>query len=705
MNVIIHYPGKLHIERECDYSGSFNSIWLKIIHDNNELQQFVSIDEFFSKFLVYRNGTRLWNASTYCTKADNIIIVAINKGSVVPLSKPNVTKVKTCTCCKKEDAVFIDEFNILTYEKREEGRSLKLAYCKDCFTKAVKEFAFKNIRKKEPLSGITVDIGLSGERDSTIAAYFLASYKEQYGTNIDIKCVYNNIGLGNYDDKRQKSAENVAKEYGFDFKVNYVDIGMLDELYKNDTAGTMNTRYCNMCTYLTGFREYGEYANIRVLSATGSRTLEDDFVSKIYGTYSDDTKTLVNRIYVLRGLSEDIISLYAAISNINYYVGDCPLQVSSPHYFCRKLAVNPLKAISKWVYKQEDKYEELKMTSPFGYVSSKRDISYFAKCIKRSDGEWVDLQNISIADYKDLEEEHLKERYKEVDILDKRFYEIRQASESKWLRDKVNSFKVAMKEDEMKSQNIYLNSGLNFLITKYVLLYITKRDYKIVLVSINNIEEHIISKLLGVKDNNGLAIKQLDEYFSSENYDEYVLCLYRLLINGIICISKEKREKDRDINVLFYDKYKLFSEPERSELIEVLNLSENQIVFQNSMDEINNPNKIYRFAICISYDINDLIRFESKLNESNVKTIKIFVHPSDIITILKGSLAALNEKYAPLDIVWKNNQIEISKFYKKQVLYILSDMINFENRINSIEKPNVLNTINTGTMIKKQIEF
>lgn len=401
----------------------------------------------------------------------------------------------------------------MTNEKGEADHSSIVAYCKDCFTRAVKKFAFNNISKKEPLSGFTVDIGLSGERDSTIAAYFLANYREQHGSNIDVKCVYNNIGLGHYDDERQKNAENVAKEYGFDFKVNNVDIGMLDDLYKKDAAGNMNTRYCNMCTYLTGFREYGEYANIKVLSATGSRTLEDDFVSKIYGTYTDDTKTLANRIYILKGLSEDIISLYAAINNINYFLGDCPMQVSSPHYFCRKIAVNPLKAISQWIYKREDKYAELKDLYPFGYVSSKKNISYFGKCIRRSDNEWIDLRNISMANYKELGEKHLKEQYREVDILDKNFYKMRQASESKWLKCNMADFKAAMKEDEIKAQKLYLRSGLNFLITRYILLYINKRDYKVILDSINNIEERIINILLEKQNDDGLSIKKIKRIF------------------------------------------------------------------------------------------------------------------------------------------------------------------------------------------------
>uniref|UniRef100_UPI0006CF58C9 hypothetical protein n=1 Tax=Clostridium sp. NkU-1 TaxID=1095009 RepID=UPI0006CF58C9 len=191
----------------------------------------------------------------------------------------------------------------------------------------------------------------------------------------------------------------------------------------------------------------------------------------------------------------------------------------------------------------------------------------------------------------------------------------------------------------------------------------------------------------------------------SDNYDDYISSLYRLFNHGVICITQRKKEKIRNISVLLYDKYKLFNKSEKSELLETLNLSENEIVFQKSIDEIDNSDKIRKYAICISKEINDLIRFESKLNENEVNTTKIFIHISDIITILKGSFTKLNEKYLPLDIVGEKDCTEVSKFYKKQILYILSDMINFENRVDLIEKPNVLNIINMNTMFKKQIEF
>lgn len=704
MNVIIHYPGKLHIEKECDYNGSFNSLWVKLINHINEMQQFVSMDAFFSRFLVYKNGTRLWEASTYCEKGDIIIIAAVNKGSVVPVCNPNITKIETCIFCNKEDAVFIDEFNILTNVKGEERSTLK-AYCKECFTKAVREFAFNNIRKMEPLNGYTVDIGISGERDSTMAAYFLANYKEQHDTNIDIKGVYNNIGLGYYDDLRQKWAEIVANKYGFDFKVNHVDIGLLGDFYKHDTVGYMNTRYCNMCTYLTGFRNYGEYSNVRVLSATGARTLEDDFVSKIYGTYKDDTKLHGNRLYVLKGLSEDIISLYAAICNVNYCIADCPLQGTSPHYFCRKLAVNPLKAISRWVYKQDDEDTDLKDLSPFGYMSSKKSIPYFVKCIQRSDGEWVNLSNITMADYKDLGDEQLKARYCEVDILDKNFYDIKKASEDKWLKDEVEDFKVALNENEMKSQKLALKADLIILVKTFVLLYINKKDYRTVLISINRIEEYIINKILETQNSEMLTIGQLNEYFTSHNYDEYSLSLYRLMIYGVVYIPQGKGKSNRHFNVVLCDKYKLLDESDRSELLKSVNSSVDEVEFIYCTDEINDQDKSSRFAICISTDMDDLRRFESILNKSNSKAIKIFVHVSEQLTILRGSFTAFDKKYAPIDLVVTNNEIDMSTLYKKQVIYILLDMMSFEDRANLIEKPNVLTVINLNTMQKKQINF
>ena len=693
MKILLHFPGKFHIEKEIDIEGSFYSIWVKFVSDLSDMKQYISMEAFFSRFMVYRNGTRLWNFMSTCENKDNLIIVAINKISNVSIAPLHRDKRIGCSQCEGV-AIYVDKYNLL--EENDEKR--EKAYCKECFCKKILQKAYRNIEKIEYIENYIIDIGLSGERDSTIAAYLLMEFIKEKKLKVEVIGVYNNIGLGYYDEEREKSAIITAKNLGINCKINYVDIGMLDEVCNQNVAGEMRIDFCKMCTYLSGWRDVGAYEGKMVISVTGSNTLEDEYVSKLYGAYMEEESKVLNKIHVLQGMSEDIVALYGAIKNIDYCVEDCPIQCSSPHYFCRKIALNPLKAISPWVYKTKDVFKNLIEEYPFGLISNKKTIKYFSKTIKRTDGKWVDLTQITVGNSYKIFNDVLEENDQKVNELEKRYFKKRVESEYQWIEKRGKILIENLHDDLIKKQTLELNPDFSFLSTEYVLLYKKHSMYDLKLKEISILEQRILNLF---KNKKTITIGEILAMNSEIPEDKLGVSICKLLLCRIIVFNQTKkciRENKMVVRkIAIYDKNKFLKDAVFSRAFD---LEDIEIIYNMHRTDVGIDQT---YNVFISDEFNELQQYEK---ENCARNESMYVHIANTITIMKGSIERFLEKFEPYN--WENegnNEGKIEYFFQNQIIMEILNMVIFDKDSFNCKHPNDILLINRNNREKNKISF
>lgn len=181
---------------------------------------------------------------------------------------------------------------------------------------------------------------------------------------------------------------------GLPLKINNVDIGLLDEFIKKHKGKEVTGRYCSMCTRLSGWKNLGDYEGENIVSLTGSSTLEDKLTDRIFGNIQEQRDGKIRKLKILEDLPEDVISLFAALKNIDYYVGDCPIQEASPQYYCRRFFINDIKRNTNWLYRGNNNiYSKC--------VVNKRvvgGIIAYNTVLQRSDGKWISIKGIKVSD-------------------------------------------------------------------------------------------------------------------------------------------------------------------------------------------------------------------------------------------------------------------------------------------------------------------
>lgn len=704
MRILIHYPGQLHKEYNITLNNvKFFTILKQLIKDEKTLIDYLNEEYFYSRFITYKNGKRFYSFNDECKDEDFILIIAANKLKMVKnVFEKEVNNKSKCSVCNNKDVVYIDN-GILEREKEE------TYLCQDCFKKKIKEKAFENISHMKLTNDSIIDFGLSGERDSTIALYLLLEYRKESNMKFKINCVFNSVGLGEYDKNRLLAAKIFYKrmcDKNDLFTVNKLDMnfeGDFDENKKNIDKCT--SKYCSICTRANGFREYGLYNNNKDLfTASGSGTIEDCFASKIMNKGESVSNTTVSynflkimnfrRVLILEGILEDMISIYACLNNINYHIGDCPLSMVSPNYLCRENSLNLIKAKTNWI---TSSYGDINLKynySVLGRISEERQINLRNKCIKSREGFLYGINGNSIR--KILKSIRDKEK---PDSLEEEFYNICIKSKIKYLNNKLDRY-VNIFRDEYVSNNVIIRLN-NVMVKEFDGIYFlyNKTLDSIELLEITEAEREIISI---IEKNKGITFNDLKLKSNNEFLDK-VMAIQNLVTLGIIKIqfAEDRKIKESDI-IYIQDKDEILNKSYQLILQDIFDTNENNIIFNNL--DIKNC-KEDDIVVIIESDASKIKEWYNKLK--NISTQIIYIHISSIITIFTNNYEDIEKNWnIIIDNIKINNRLEdnIKKKYRVQILSGLSELIlcDFQNIKNKVNNYNVMYYINLETGQKRK---
>ncbi|MFH0889622.1 MAG: TIGR00269 family protein [Candidatus Aenigmatarchaeota archaeon] len=221
------------------------------------------------------------------------------------------------------------------YERKYEGNS----YCAACFKTQFEKRVKRTIREYGLVGkNDVIVVGMSGGKDSSVVLLLL---KKIFGNRPDIKIMAVSVdeGIRNYRDKSLKAAKALAKRLGVGhytvrFKTN---LGKsLDEIMKRSTGNL------NSCTFCGVFRRYLLNRAARELGATKVCTghnMDDEAQAVLINYLKGDAKRLarmgpspsiskndkfIPRIKPLRDVPEKESALYAVLSDVGNYWGECP---------------------------------------------------------------------------------------------------------------------------------------------------------------------------------------------------------------------------------------------------------------------------------------------------------------------------------------------------------------------------------------------
>ncbi len=227
-------------------------------------------------------------------------------------------------------------------------------YCKKCLIHQVE----KRFRKTVVDNGLVgkgdrIAVGFSGSKDSSV----LLALMHKYFSNIaELIAVTIDEGISGYRDRSIEVAEKFAKQIGVEHKIfsfrDTLDIE-IDELKTG-----------NYCTFCGVFRR--RLLNKAALQLDADKlaighNLDDEIQSIMMNVIRGDfvglkrlgaigIEEFVRRIKPLRDIPEKEIKLYAILSGINFYDGECPHSLN-----------NVRRDVQKIINDLEEKYPGTKM--------------------------------------------------------------------------------------------------------------------------------------------------------------------------------------------------------------------------------------------------------------------------------------------------------------------------------------------------------
>lgn len=704
MRILIHYPGKLHIEYTITLKNiKFFTILEQLTKDEKILLDYINEEYFYSRFITYKNGKRFYSFNDKCKDDDFIMIIAVNKLKIVKnVFEQKLNNKSRCSICNNKDVVYIDN-GILEREKEE------TYLCQDCFKKRLQEKAFENISHMKLTNDSVVDFGLSGERDSTIALYLLLEYRKESDTKFKINCVFNSVGLGEYDKNRLLAAKNFYEKMCDkidSFTVNNLDMDFEGDFEKNKkNIDKFTSKYCSICTRANGFREYGLYNNNKDLfTASGSGTIEDCFANKIMNKGESVSNTTVNynflkvmnfrRMLILEGISEDMISIYACLNNINYYIGDCPLSIVSPNYLCRENSLNPIKAKTNWV---TSSYGDINLKynySVLGRISEERQINLRNKCIKSKDGILYGINSNSLKQIlKCIRDKEMP------DSLEEKFYNICINSKKKYLNNKLDIYKNIFL-DEYVINNVIISLN-NVIIKEFngICFFYNKTIDSIELLEITEEEREIISV---IEENKEITFNNLKLKSNNEFLDK-VKAIQNLVTLGIIKIQFDDYGKTKESNMIYIqDKDEILNKSYQLILQDIFDTNKENIIFNNLNIGKCKENDV---VIIIESDALNIKKWYNKLKDISMQVI--YIHINSIITIFTNNYEDIEKNWNIIIDNKKNDGIledNIKKKYRVQILSVLSELIlcDFQNIKYKLNNYNVMYYINIETGQKRK---
>ena len=225
------------------------------------------------------------------------------------------------------------------YTRKYEGNS----YCSTCFKDQFEKRVKKTIREHGLVEkNDVIVVGLSGGKDSSVS---LALMKKIFGDRPDIKIIAVSIdeGIEHYRDKSLEVTKELTKRLGVEhyivrFKSN---LGKsIDDVMADKAQGA--NKNLNSCTFCGVFRRYLLNRAARELGATKVCTghnMDDEAQAVLINYLKGDLKRLarmgpspalkknekfIPRIKPLRDIPEKEVALYALISKVGNYWGECP---------------------------------------------------------------------------------------------------------------------------------------------------------------------------------------------------------------------------------------------------------------------------------------------------------------------------------------------------------------------------------------------
>lgn len=225
------------------------------------------------------------------------------------------------------------------YTRRYEGNS----YCAPCFKDQFERRVKRTIRSHSLVEkNDVIVVGVSGGKDSSVS---LALMKKIFGDRPDVRIIAVSIdeGIEHYRDKSLEVTKELTKRLGVEhyivrFKNN---LGKsIDDVMAARAKGENSN--LNSCTFCGVFRRYLLNRAARELGATKVCTghnMDDEAQAVLINYLKGDLKRLarmgpnpalksnekfVRRIKPLRDIPEKEVALYALVSRIGNYWGECP---------------------------------------------------------------------------------------------------------------------------------------------------------------------------------------------------------------------------------------------------------------------------------------------------------------------------------------------------------------------------------------------
>jgi len=675
MKILVHYPNKIHDEVYFNVENkTFDEIWNAIVRKYEVLENYTTEKAFFSKFIVFRNGIRSYNFYTRCNNEDFYVIVASNKIQKVFSFDEKFVLPKKCDKCECENVVYLDSEHLL---------SKYTNLCLECFNDLMRSKTFENIAHKNLRDGSVVDFGISGERDSTLALYFLTKYKKIYKKDFRISCIFNAIGLGDYDNQRKSAAEKVFNTFCSkkdSFCVNELNIPMLSDYEKErDNYKGITAQYCNLCIRANSFREYALYNGVDLYVATGSGTVEDEYVNKLMnrgesypqGITSSKVRMFDNtrRILVLQGVSEDMLSLYAALNNVNYCIADCPLCNVSPNYFCRGFALNSIKATTNWVNNTYGDKTLDENCTIFGQVSNNRRINMNSKCIKSCDGNKRITGGFTVKDVLNSENNNDSD-------IEKFYYELCSNNKENWLAKNSNfkKFEELFKEPDVQMLPLKLSNNICITFKNDIIFKLDVNRDNIEILDLNKYEIKILKEIM---DNKETKIKDVILEITEAEYPEYVKAIQCLSAQGLIKIGNNidnTSKMERSLYII--DEEQMIEDNYKMIIKDIFNVekNENYNYFQDKIYDLSIINK-NSIVIYISSSVQKIKDFYEECKAIQNEFYVIYIHMMHPMIVFTNDLEKItNNCDFNLSFNLKVPSKEVIKQYNIQILSILSEI-------------------------------
>lgn len=399
-SLLVHYPGEFTCGMALRANHSFASAWTDVVQaGTGALAPYRDERALFGRFLVFRNGVRKFSLDWRLRQDDYVMVVAANKQTPVDGYSDVLDTPQPCTVCGSGPTAYVRIYG--------EGRdrcALDRAYCPACFEGYVEQAAFSNLDRTHIPVGGRIYLGMSGERDSTLALTLLAAYRRARHLDFAISGAYVEVGLGEYDRKRLAAAMRIASQFEGDdrFSVHNVAPPTLRQASIDLEKGNTTTfAHCALCVRSQSVGAVLDSDGPAPLLATGGGTIEDWAVARLIGSESGLPFSVVNlqaplsrqpvRLAPLEGLSEDALSVYAALRGINYCVEDCPIAGVSPLFRCRKYVLNPLKALFPRFREAQANAPVVNGHSAFGTLDLGRAVEFHADCVPAPGGGFLSV--------------------------------------------------------------------------------------------------------------------------------------------------------------------------------------------------------------------------------------------------------------------------------------------------------------------------